>query len=289
VGGGQVTVTGQIGEDLVLAGGYASLGNGGAVKGDLIVTGGTVSVAGDVTGAIEGSAGTYSRSGSEPRSEHVVINPRGVEQRAAPTAGDTVFDGIRHFVALVIFGALFIWLAPRFLRRSEEVVRTRPLIALGAGVLGLIGFVGFVIVLLLVTVLFAIAFGLAQLGPLAAVVATGGVLILFVASFGFWLSCAYLADLVVGFALAHLVMRDPWEATANRWRELGLVIAGAAALTIVTTLPVIGGIAKLAIVLFGVGAVTVTLWRSWRGSRTSAAPAAAPMAPPPSSDRPATI
>jgi hypothetical protein len=107
------------------------------------------------------------------------------------------------------------------------------------------------------------------------------VLALLVASFVFWLADAYLADLVVGLALARLVMRDP-SATANRWRELGLVVAGAAAVTILTTLPVIGGLAKLLIVLFGLGAVTVTLWRWWRGSRS---PAAVPAGP----DGPATI
>jgi hypothetical protein len=280
VAGGQVTVSGQVGEDLAIAGGYASLGSGAEVGGDLLVTGGTVSVAGTVRGAIEGNAGTYARSGPAPTSEHVVITQRGA-QRAEPTAADTVFDGIRHFVTLVIFGALLIWLGPGLLRRSEETVRTQPLIALGGGVLALIGFAGFVIVLLLITILLAIALGLSQLGALAAVVAIAGVLALLVASFVFWLAVAYLADLVVGFALARLVMRDP-SATANRWRELGLVVAGAAAVTILTTLPVIGGLAKLLIVLFGLGAVTVTLWRWWRGSRS---PAAVPAGP----DGPATI
>jgi hypothetical protein len=80
---------------------------------------------------------------------------------------------------------------------------------------------------------------------------------------------------VVGLALARLVMTDP-AAGANRWRELGLLVAGAAVVVIVTSLPVVGGLAKLVVVLFGLGALALAAWRWWRrpGAPVAAVPPA---------------
>jgi hypothetical protein len=95
-------------------------------------------------------------------------------------------------------------------------------------------------------------------------------------SFLFWIALAFLADVVVGFALARLVApADP--AAANQWRELGLLAGGAAVVVLVTSLPVIGGLAKLAVVLFGLGALAVAAWRWWRGPGRPTADA--PVAP----------
>ena len=278
IAGGQVTVGGTVGEDLVLGAGQANVAAGGTVKGDLIVSAGTVTVAGNVAGSIQGSAGTYSRSGTVGGSEDVVIAPR--DNGIAPrTSGDVVLDGLRHFVVLVIIGALFVWLAPRLLRRSEETLRREPLLSVGGGVASFIGFIAFVIVVFLLMVLLAIALGLLQLGALVAIEVLAALLTILTSSFIFWIAVAFLADIVVGLALARLVMTDP-AATANRWRELGLLMAGAAVVVIVTTLPVIGGLAKLLVVLVGLGALAVAAWRWWRGSGTPAM-AASPMTTPP--------
>jgi hypothetical protein len=281
IGGGQVTVGGQVGEDLVVAGGQTTLS--GQVQGDLIVSGGTVNVAGNVAGNIEGNAGTYSRSGTVGGEQHVTIGPRGGEGAAQASTSNAVADGIRHFIVLVVIGAFLVWLVPWVVRRSEETLRAQPLLSVGGGVLAWIAFIAFAIVLLLVTVLLAIALGLAQLGTLAAIDVIAGLLTLFAASFAFWLAVAFLADIVVGLALARLVVREP-ATEGNRWRELGLLVAGAAVVAIVTSLPVIGGLAKLLVVLFGLGALTVAAWRAWRGP-------GAPMvaAPPPAAGGPAAI
>jgi hypothetical protein len=282
IGGGQVTVSGPVAEDVVIGGGQVTVAGGADVKGDLIVSGGTVTVAGNVAGSIEGTAGTYSRSGTVGGSEHVTVNPQSGGAVTPRTTGDIVFDAIRHFVVLVIIGALMLWLMPGLLRRAEQTLRHEPLLSLGGGVATFIGFVAFLIVAFLVMVLLAIVLGLAQLGSLVAVDVLATLLAIFTASFALFLAVAFVADIVVGLTLARMVMSDP-AAGANRWRELGLLVVGAAVVVIVTSLPVIGGLAKLLVVVFGLGALAVAAWRWWRTPRTPdsvvAAPAVTPEAP----------
>jgi hypothetical protein len=265
IGGGQVALNGGIAEDVLVSGGQVTVG--GTVGGDAIASGGTLTLSGTVDGSIEGTAANYTRTGSVGGSENVRIatDDRGGEDAPAPeTVGDRVADALRHFAVLLIIGGLLLWLMPRVIHGPAEEVRTRPLLSLGAGFLAMIGFVVFVVALVLVAIVLAIVLGLVQLGALAAVVIVGAVLTLFATTFLFWVAVAFLADIVVGYALARLVAPAD-RAGANPWRELGLVAAGLAVVVIVTSLPIVGGIAKLLVTLVGLGALVVAAWRSWRG------------------------
>lgn len=280
IAGGQVTVSGPVGEDVFVAGGQATLASGGTVGGDLIVSGGQVTVAGDVAGSIEGSAGTYSRTGSYGGTEHVVVSPR---QATQSVAGDAVLDALRHFVVLVLLGALMLWLLPKTLNDAERTLRRRPWASLGGGLLTCLGYIVFVIVTFLVTILLAIVFGLLRIGSLVGIDIVAGLLTVFGVSFLFVLAVAYVADLVVALWLARFVAPGTPEAP-SRWRDLGLLVAGAAVVVAVTSVPIVGGWVKLLVILFGLGALGLNAWHGWRGRRTPATPA-----PLPPSGAPATI
>ena len=258
VAGGNLTMQGVVGEDVVAAGGTIVLG--GEIKGDLVVAGGAVTMGANVGGNVEANAGTYNRTGQVAGTEHVTISTRGATQ--APS-GSPLLDAIRHFVALIIFGALAVWLVPRGLTAADSTLRREPLLSLGGGLAAFLGFAVWAIVVLLIGILLAIAFGLLQVAALAAISIITAVLALFVGTFGFILLVAYAADLVVGLALARLAMRD---ATVSRWQMLGLVVAGALVVVIATSLPIIGGFVKLAVVVLGLGAITIAAWRWWRGN-----------------------
>ncbi|HET7520338.1 MAG TPA: hypothetical protein VFK61_02240 [Candidatus Limnocylindria bacterium] len=277
-GSGQLNVSGPVGEDAVISGGQVTVG--GDIGGDLIASGGTITLSGNVAGNVEGTAGTYSRSGTVSGSDNMRIGQGDGNVPQPQTTGDRILDAVRHFVVLVVLGALLLLLWPRALRRPEETLRAQPLLSLGGGFLAWIGFIAFVIVVILVAVLLAIVLGLLSLGALAAIDIIAALLGLFLGSFGFWIAVAFLADLVVGFALSRLVVRDT-SATASRWTELGLLIAGAAVVVIVTSLPVIGGLAKLAVMLFGLGAIAIAAWRRWRSPMAPATVSAPPAATPP--------
>jgi hypothetical protein len=281
--GGQVTLSGPVGEDVVAAGGQTTISSGGTVGGDLIVSGGQVTVAAAVTGSIEGSAGTYSRTGPAPGgSEHVAVSPQDGEpgEDEGDAAAEIVFDALRHFVALVLFGALILWLLPRALPAAERVLRTRPAASLGFGFVACVGYIVFVVGALALMILLAIVFGLLRIGSLVGIEVIAGLLSLFTVTFAFLLAIAYLADLVVGLTLARLVAP---AGSGNRWRELALLAAGAAIVVVVTSVPILGGLVKLAVVLFGLGALTLAAWHAWRPARPTAPPPAAfvePVAPP---------
>jgi cytoskeletal protein CcmA (bactofilin family) len=269
VAAGQLTVDGKIGEDLVIAGGEASVGGNAKVGEDLIMAAGTATVDGSVGGNIEGSAGTYSRSGTVGGSEHVTIGRTG--QQAAPpqTAADAIGDAIRHFVVVLLFGLLGLWLLPRAMRAAEELVRRRPLPSLGVGLLVFVVYLVGAVALVLLVILLAILFGLLTLGSLAAIAFFAGLLVLLVATFALVLAASFVADAVVGLALARLASPSPG---GSRWREIGLLAVGAAVVVAVSSLPVLGWAVKLAVALVGVGAIALAAWNARRGMPASGVP-----------------
>ena len=269
VAAGQLTVAGKIGEDLVIAGGEASIAGNAKVAGDLILAAGTAAMDGTVGGNIEGSAGTYTRGGTVGGSEHVTIGRAG-EPAPRPTAADAIGDAIRHLVVVLLFGVLGIWLLPRAMRAAGELVRRRPLPALGVGLLAFVVYVVGALALILLVILLAIVFGLLTLGSLAAITFFAGFLLLLVATFVLLLAASFLADAVVGLALARLAAPSQG---GSRWREIGLLVIGAAVVVAVSSLPVVGWVVKLAVVLVGIGAIALAAWNARRGTPASGTPA----------------
>lgn len=256
--GGQVTAGGSIGEDLAATGGQLTLSAGGVVAEDMLVSGGQVTMAGSVAGRLEGSAGTYSRTGSVGGTENVAIAPR---EDPAERTQSAILDAVRQFVVIVLLGALLLWLAPHALGAAERTLRERPLVSFGGGLAAIVGYVVSVVVLVLLMVLLAILFGVLQIGALLAIELIAGILALGVISFLFVLAIAYLADVVVGFGLGRLV---GFGSASSRWRQLVALAAGAALVVILTSLPILGGLLKLVVVLLGLGAIAVAALRAWR-------------------------
>jgi hypothetical protein len=273
IAGGQINVAGAIRQDVAATGGQLTVPGGATIGGDLLVTGGQISVAGSVTGNVEGAAGSYSRSGSVGGTEHVVISSQNAPARVA---SDTVLDAVRHFVVVVLIGVLAMWWLPRLVAASDRVLRQRPLLALGGGVLACLGYIAFMIGAILAMVLLGLLFGLLQIGSLVAIEIVAGTLAILIGSFVFVLAAAFLADALVGLALARVAMS---MALPSRWRELGRLAAGAAVVVIVTSIPIVGGWVKLAVILFGLGALTIAGWEGWRARRRPPAEPLPEMAP----------
>ena len=127
-------------------------------------------------------------------------------------------------------------------------------------------------------ILGAIAFGAVTLDDLAGIVLWSGVLELMIIVFALVISVSFIVDFVVGFALARLVaqrMAPDWA--SNRWREAALLVAGTAVVVLVTSLPVIGPLVKLVVIVLGLGGMFVALGE-WSQRRGAAPPAGAPPA-----------
>jgi cytoskeletal protein CcmA (bactofilin family) len=270
LGAGQITVSGSVGEDLLVGAGQVTITSSGEVGEDFVFGTGRTILDGQVAGDVLGSTGTYERRGSVGGTERVNIR----EPRKEPTFGDRLLDGVRRFASVLIFGALLMWLAPRFMDGSADAVRRRPLASVGVGALSLVGYIALAVVVLIVVVLVGILFGLLGLGGLFAILLIAALLSLVILAFLLVVIVAFIAPVVVGLAIGRLLLRD--GSGVRRWLALGL---GVLLVVVVSSVPVVGGWIAFLIALFGLGAVVLRLW-PWRGRRPSGHPERPDLAPP---------
>ena len=153
---------------------------------------------------------------------------------------------------VVLVGALLIWFAPRAYAAMKTALRQRPLPSAGWGIVAILGFVVFLIVVLIAMILLAIVFGLLGFSDLVGIDILGGIVAILGASLAFAVVAGYVADALVGVALAGLVMRGE---NPSRWRELAVLAAGAAVVVLLSSLPIVGPWVKLVVILLGLGAV----------------------------------
>ncbi|HEU4673935.1 MAG TPA: polymer-forming cytoskeletal protein [Candidatus Limnocylindrales bacterium] len=262
--GGQIAINGNVAKDVLAAGGQVTIGATSTVGGDLIVQAGQLQLDGTVTGSSTGTAGAYAKNGSVGGSDGIEVNPN---RQGTPIVApaNPVLDAIRHFVAVVLIGALLIWLWPRAFRAAEASVRERPAPAFGWGIVAFVGYFVLLILIGVVGVLLAIAFAALGFGALlgidvfAMLVSWAGV------SLAFVVAVAFVVDAIVGVALARAVLMrsgTAWGGTAaDRWSDLLPLLVGAAVVVILSSLPVVGWLVKLIVMLLGLGAIVFALWR----------------------------
>ncbi len=266
IAGGTLTVGGAVKEDLLATGGQLTVTSSGTVGEDLIAGTGRLSIDGAVAGNVLARTGSYAKTGTIGGTEDVTITPvnsRAGQPEAAPTATQQVVDAVRHFLVVVLVGALMIWLTPRAYAAIKTTLRQQPLPSAGWGIVGVLGFVVLLIVALIVVIVLAIVLGLLGFPDLVGIDIVGGIVAIVGASLAFAIVAGYVADALVGVALASLVMRDE---SSSRWRELAVLAAGAAVVVLLSSLPIVGPWVKLVVVLLGLGAVLASIRRRRSGA-----------------------
>lgn len=191
------------------------------------------------------------------------------EGRMAPTgAAGWALGWLRDLVTLLALGALAVWgLRAPFGRLAGQVWQ-RPLIALAWGILILLAgyFAAFVSILLILLV--ALLLALLTLGGLALAVLSvaGGAWFLGLALFQ--LAVAYGGRLVVAYLLGEIVLvrlaRRPGV------RRVWILVVGVLILSLISSIPVVGGFLGFLATLFGLGAIYL-VWRESRQRRPAGA------------------
>jgi len=250
-GAGQVTVGGSVGEDLVVGSGQLTLSPSGEVGEDLIFGTGQTTLDGRVEGDVLGSTGQYTKRGTVSGTENVNIRER--EEEAEPTLGDRILDVLQRFVGVLAVAALLLWLAPRLLEGTSEMLRRRPLLSPGVGLLGFVGFAVLVLVAILAAVLVSIGLALVGLGGLAAAAAIGVIVALIVLIFLFVIILAYGVYAIVGLFVGGLALGGTG---ARRW---GALVLGVFVVVVLTSLPILGGFLAFLVSVFGLGALILEL------------------------------
>ncbi|MGD2114831.1 MAG: polymer-forming cytoskeletal protein [Acidobacteriota bacterium] len=176
---------------------------------------------------------------------------------AEPSTLERVADGARRFVALLLVGALLLWIAPRWTAGLAETVRNRPLPSLGWGIVFLAVAVTGVVAIALLTALLAGALGTATLGGLVAAVIGGGILGEVALVVGVLVTCAYLPPVVVGLSGGGMVIGRGGSPTGGA-RFLALAL-GVLVLLLLMAIPYLGKLVWVLVLLLGLGSLWLAI------------------------------
>jgi cytoskeletal protein CcmA (bactofilin family) len=272
--GSELTVTGPVGEDAVLAAGNLRLTPEAQVGKDLYLASGDARVYAPVRGELRAAARTLTLSAPVGQDMHAEAGTLRLTEQArvngnlsyrgdrdaqiasgAVVAGSVerlparhaesrgpflgVYFWLRSLVGLFALGLLFALLAPRFARRVTAMLHQRPLPSLGWG-----------------AALFV------SLPLLAALVFLVGMLI-----GGWWLGLFIMALYAFAIALSFPVVGlflGRW--LLERFHKTGAHLAmalllGLVLLTLAGRVPVLGALVALATILFGLGALLLSVVR----------------------------
>lgn len=193
--------------------------------------------------------------------------------KRTPGTIDWLLGLVRSMVTLVLVGLLFAWVTPTLLSRGAEVIRTRPLPALGWGVVTYAGFIFAFLVLLITVVLIALLLGLVTLGDLLGTAIGLGVFSGIGLSLVMKIAVGYLSKVLVGYLLGVLILgrlKPEWNQKIA-WP----VVLGALLLALLMEIPFVGWIVRVAAVFFGLGALWLLGREWWQGRQASGVPEAA--------------
>jgi hypothetical protein len=272
--GGNLTINGAVEQDVVVTGGMVSIGSGGTIGRDLVLAGGTATVAAPVARNVKIGSGTatlQSRVGGDVTGQvdHLkldgaqigrnldytsnnqveILNGAGVAgttTRHTPASQGTATNGfigwLRALIGIFALGLLLILLLPRASARSIDVLRAEPWLSLGIGA------------------------GILILTPIVAVIVfIIGLLIggwwLGLLLIPLWILALALGYVVSGFLVGRLLFAQlGW----GRYHDALALLGGLLILAVVGIIPLLGWLVSLAALVFGSGALALVATRRAR-------------------------
>jgi hypothetical protein len=206
--------------------------------------------------------------------------PPPVEEKEAPPPPTETeiflkwFAGLlRILVTLLLVGLLIGLLAPGWLRQGADKLNARLWESLLWGVIGVVGFFFGLFVIVFVLVVVMIILGILTLGDLAGAMLMVGLWLGFTLIVAYKLLTAYVAKIVVSACLGRWIFRKLNSSAAEH--RLWPLVLGVVILVVLWSIPLLGWLVNLAVILFGLGAVLL-LARDWYQERKAPASAALP-------------
>jgi cytoskeletal protein CcmA (bactofilin family) len=269
--GGNLTINGPVAQDVVVTGGTIDIGSGATIGRDLVVAGGMATVSAPVNRRVQMAAGNLTlknRVGGEVRGRvdqlkldgaqiagnldytsnnavQLVNGARvaGTTTRHTPTdsrgAGNAFLGWLRGLIGIFALGLILIFLLPGISTRAIDTLRAQPWLSLGIGAAILI----IPPIVALIVFVIGILIGGWWLGLLL---------------IPLWILLLAIGYVVSGFLLGRLLFaRLGWAGYHDALALLG----GLFVLTVVGLLPVLGGFVGFAALIFGAGALALTVSR----------------------------
>jgi cytoskeletal protein CcmA (bactofilin family) len=250
--GGTLNVDGQLGHDILFFGGHVtisgSLGGGIRVRGDTLSLSSSAKVDGPIH--FDGNNPPEVAAGAKLASP---VDYQKVEPKPKYREGHYYIWQVIWIAAFVLFGLVLFQAMPKF---STEAVGNveRYGASFGLGVL--------------------VFFGV----PIAAIIACATVVGLFIglSAFFLWYAGLYYAQVIVGAMIGQWILGR----TNETWPLIGRMAVGVAIVRLCATLPGVGGWVKFGVILWGVGAISLTLYTRFQPAIASGLPSG-PLVPPP--------
>ena len=236
-GGGHVQLAGSVGRDARVGAWKATLSN--QIERDLIVAAGSVRLTSKATvGGRLRYWGEAAPSIDEEATVRGAITQRplpegwSIERARQGLVGIRLMAAFIGFVSTLILGLVLLRVYPVFARRVTATIRERPTAALGWGTVALVATP--VVALSFVVTLFALPIGL-----------------LLFALYG---ATVYLARVYAITYVGQILIRRQEDSSSLAWP----FVAGLVLYSVLSLIPVVGGLLTLLTVLFGLGALLVS-------------------------------
>lgn len=199
------------------------------------------------------------------------------EETTGQKVGRWALGFVRSSITLILIGLLLLWLFPAFVGGLSAQLQAKPLPSLGWGAVTWVVFFIALLLVVAVTILGAILFGVLTLGQLSGTVIGLGLLTLLGLIVGFVLVTTFVAKVVFGAALGKWILaRLNSSLAAHRYWPMIVGVLITAAVLALLSFPLLpgflGGLLNFAVVLLGLGALW--LWGRERMGRKAALPAA---------------
>lgn len=229
----RLAVNGAVAHDVVFFGDHvlvdSSVGGGVRVKARLVQIGSSAQISGPVK--IEASEPPQVSSQAKLAVPYQYTH---IERKAKFTEGHYVVWRVIWAAAYILFGLVLLLLLPRFSQDAMQSAENYGA-SLGLGCLLIVGM------------------------PFAAIIACMTVVGLFlgISGFLFWLFLLCFAEVIIGGLVGQWIMGR----TAEVWPLIGRMAVGVIILRIAMAIPYAGGWVKLIVLIWGLGALGLTLYR----------------------------
>jgi cytoskeletal protein CcmA (bactofilin family) len=154
--------------------------------------------------------------------------------------------------ALILFGLVLFVLLPNFARATVNSAE-RYGASFGLGVL--------------------VLFGVPVAALIACITVVG--LLIGISTFILWIAAMWFAQIVVGTIVGQWLMGH----TRETWQLIGRMAVGVILVRVVEMLPYLGGWVKFAVLLWGMGAISLAIYRHFTPARTATVPVSPAMPP----------
>jgi cytoskeletal protein CcmA (bactofilin family) len=253
-GSGRLSLDGRVGRDLLALAGQANLS--GTIDGSAKIRGGELSI--DSSADIRGSVDFEGDREPQVSAQAKLASPVRFLKRTPNYLNPHYYIWqVIWMAAFILFGLVLYSLMPKF---SQEAVKSAEQYGAAAG-LG-------------VLVLFGVPFA-AFIACLTVVGLFIGVSTLFV-----WWASVYFAQVVVGTVVGQWLMGR----TGEFWPVVGRMAVGVVIVRLCTTIPDVGGWVKFVAILWGIGAISLAVFRRFQPvpvAGVSVPPGAQPLPPKP--------